>query len=865
MEGETAASSELGPLTIDGGTSIGADNASLSTCQPTRVSTISSTSHESPSHTRLSDSSLSSLPRMSNKRMSSMELPSTRDMIKSAQEQSISSERLRFNHLGVQGRTKEKEVLLQSVDNCIAGGREIVFISGKSGTGKTSLAQTISRRVEKAEGLIIRGKCDTYLRQEPFAGIAGACREVCGAILQLKLGDMSKEKHSIFQEIRDELVDKIEAEDILILTEILSPEISEIVDLDIASIHRSTDRDSAKAKQRLQHSFLQFFRVVTKYIGPLVVILDDIQWTDSASTELIRAWITDQESSRLLVLCIYRSDEVDENHIVTSMTRELNTKSEHFGFDLTELVISEFTVPEVNEILMELMSIDDDDRTLNLAVICHKRTAGNAFFLLQFIKQLWAMKLLSFSYGKFEFLWDEHDIVTQTSATTNVVDMMTVLLTSLPEEDQKRLSIAAFLGASLNPSVLDIVWEGMFVDSTSAGLVTATSVNNDDNIGCLAAAELVGIIERQETPSNRNSYRWAHDSIQEAAMALVPVADLTRMKNQIGEILLKRLNDAEKESLIFVIANLLNDATEGDHFEDKLMIAKVNLQAAKRATLFSSFDTCAKYANHGIDHLPSNSWEQHFSLTLDLYCTALEAEYSCGMPEQMLAHYDIVVANEKGSRMDKMRAHLPMVRHFNGSLQHQKASDLLVQLLDQMGHRLPKSKLSQVISTVGGMMSLKKQIQKIGIDDIASLPKMQSAHDLAIMGLLERLSQNAYRSNSKMYLPLSVLSMVRLTLSKGVSEHSPVAIVTFGVILTAIWKDYKLAYKCGQLAEQLSDRFRLRETEGRTMMYINSFTKAWVEPLFYLEASLTQAYKLSLAVGDTAMAMLVSSNAASIF
>lgn len=98
--------------------------------------------------------------------------------------------KLKFASLGLIGRHKEILQLEQAATYCREHKTSsVVFLSGESGTGKTSLARWIQDQIRNdSHSIYISGKCDALLRDDdqPFAGIAGACRELCGELLYRK-------------------------------------------------------------------------------------------------------------------------------------------------------------------------------------------------------------------------------------------------------------------------------------------------------------------------------------------------------------------------------------------------------------------------------------------------------------------------------------------------------------------------------------------------------------------------------------------------------------------------------------------------------------------------------------------------------
>ena len=147
--------------------------------------------------------------------------------------------------------------------------RELVMIDGYSGTGKSALASTLRKPVEKLGGLYVNGKFDFYMRDEPLVGVLNACNQICGAILALQWTDKEK-----FEEIRDEITAVLGSELGVILRYI--PVLEEVLNLDdvIAAkeVETTKGQTNEEGKNQFNFVFRRFIRVVGSAFKPLVMV-----------------------------------------------------------------------------------------------------------------------------------------------------------------------------------------------------------------------------------------------------------------------------------------------------------------------------------------------------------------------------------------------------------------------------------------------------------------------------------------------------------------------------------------------------------------------------------------------------------------
>jgi predicted ATPase len=146
----------------------------------------------------------------------------------------------------------------------------------------------------------------------------------------------------------------------------------------------------------------------------------------------------------------------------------------------------------------------------------------------------------------------------------------------------------------------------------------------------MVAAAQQGILERR----GPFSYRFVHDSIQEAALLLMDQP--ANLKATLGNIIVNELDEKAFEGYIFVAVNFLNEGRAPDDVESQAKLAEFNSQAAKKAMEKSAFVTASKYASKGIQLLPSNKWSKYYNITLELFSLAAELHCCLGLEDTIL-------------------------------------------------------------------------------------------------------------------------------------------------------------------------------------------------------------------------------------
>ena len=663
--------------------------------------------------------------------------------------------KLRYSSVGLYGRAKETAILQECLDRLISDnnkGRELVMISGDSGTGKTTLALSLGDQVKKLKGAIVAGKFDLNNRDEPYSGISDACNEIVGEIL--KISDNPSISDHSFDEIRNKIIAEFGAE-INLLTKII-PDLSEIIgDDEVVETDIGYQGSLESQNQQMHYAFRLLIRIVSSFFAPLVIILDDLQWADSASLELLQVLTTDRENPNLTMIGCFRSNEVDESHVLSNTMRDLQDKSKRDGFCITEIGIENLNVPEVNQIIMALLSIDDESRTLDLAEICHKRTEGNAFFFIAFVAMLENENLLNFNLGLLQWKWDVSEIEKKTTSTANVVDMLKEKMNKLPDRVVKLLQLAACLGSSFDEKVIELVWHKHVGDDAQP---------QDTGTFKTLLEQVVQEHFLEEVGPSR--YRWVHDKVEEAAMSLIPKEKQASLQFEVGLSLVRNLSEKELEAAIFVIVNLLNNPSGSMPLENikSVELAELNLLASKKAKDNSAFLSTVNYAATGIGLLPEDKWKNHYKLTLELYSIGTEAEGIVGQIDVTKAYCDEVL-NQKGcSIFDKLRLQYALMDTLVSCHRAQEASELCLHVLEQFQCKFPKNGGGQAFGAILTILKISRQKCIPTAEEMNGLTLVKDPEKAEVMKLLNLLAHQCWHTQNKLLFLLVCRRMFQWTM-----------------------------------------------------------------------------------------------------
>lgn len=344
------------------------------------------------------------------------------------------------------GREQEVEILLAAFERVAApplGGFEIVLVSGYSGIGKSSLVNEINKPIVERRGYFIKGKFDQFKRNIPYAAIIQAFQELIQQLLTESKANITKWKEKILGAIGTNgqvIIDVIPEVELIIGTQPPVPQLG-----------------ATESQNRFNRLFKKFIYVFTKKEHPLVLFLDDLQWADSASLNLIQVLSADDEQQHLLLIGAYRDNEVNVGHPLIQMLDKIQQE----GVEVNNIILKPLNFTSVHQLIAETVetlqatSRQNGASLQNFASLLFNKTAGNPFFLTQLLQTLYQEKLLRFDFTPLKggWQWDIQEIQAIGITDKNVVELIASNIQKLPDDTQKVLKLAACIGNSFSLDV----------------------------------------------------------------------------------------------------------------------------------------------------------------------------------------------------------------------------------------------------------------------------------------------------------------------------------------------------------------------------------------------------------------------------
>src|SRR5271170_2429267 len=202
------------------------------------------------------------------------------------------------------GRAREVDTLLASFDRVVESGTpELVLVSGYSGIGKSSVVNELHKVLVSPRGLFASGKFDQYKRDIPYSTLAQAFQSLTRPLLGKSEAELVSWRHALLEALgpNGRLIVDLVPDLKLIIGE--QPPVPEL--------------PPQQAQSRFQLVFRRFIAVFARAEHPLALFLDDLQWLDAATLDLIEDLLTQPDVQHLMLIGAYRDNEVNSSHPLT--------------------------------------------------------------------------------------------------------------------------------------------------------------------------------------------------------------------------------------------------------------------------------------------------------------------------------------------------------------------------------------------------------------------------------------------------------------------------------------------------------------------------------------------------------------------
>jgi predicted ATPase/signal transduction histidine kinase/GAF domain-containing protein len=639
-----------------------------------------------------------------------------------------------------------------------SGAPELLLVRGYSGIGKSSLIREFLETELEPSALVGCCKFEDLKGDAPYAALSLALREVCRRVLAKSSAELEGWRAALGRALGGNAA----------LLSQLVPELALIVGRQPALPSLLLD----ELRNRAFATFRRFFRAITEEQAPLVLFLDDLQWLDTATIELLEHVFVDPELRNVLLIGAYRDHAVAPGD---PLERAIRAVVAH-GRAVHELELMPLSSSDVARLVADSLH-SSPQRVALLSEVVGQKTGGSPFFVGQFLAALAEEGLLHFDRRQRSWGWDLPSIVAR-DYTENLAELVSERLTRLPAPTRTALRVLACLGGGASS---DLLCESL--EQTGAAL---------DEL-------LLPAVDARVVTRTSTGYSFPHDRLQETAYSLIPEDERSALHLSIGRKLRRRAG-GELDELAFEVARHLNRGAPamGERAE-RTELARLDLKLARRSQEAAAHASALGHLEAAWRLLPDEPWREEPELAFQILLARAECDFVVGDRERAEASLEELARRARDPARLGAVVCLQLGVHLTRG-EPSRAVEVGVSYLRSVGvtwdgdfryqMRQQYQSLLSSIAALGGSAA------------ITALPRLEDPDVQAVMNVCATLVSPAYFVDRDLQAWL-ILYMATLSLQHGNGDASVLAYALLCLVLGPHFDNHALALELGQQSERL--------------------------------------------------------------
>lgn len=718
---------------------------------------------------------------------------------------------------GLYGREAELSKLLGLFEDAAAGHTQFCLVHGYSGVGKTALVNELDKYQVRRRGFLVQGKFDQYHQGDTYSTLA---RTFQGLIQQLLLEPEEK-----LANWRQKLQSALAPNAALVID--LVPELALI----IGAQPEVAELPPAEAKNRLHIVLTAFVRVFAGEGHPVVLFLDDLQWCDVPTLELLRRIVCSKEQSHLLLIGAYRSNEVPAGHPLQLMLDEVSSQS-----NIVQLPVKPLDPESVAHLVADGLCRSVEE-IQPLSELLYQKAQGNPFFTNELLRHLHKVGAITPNLESDSWNWDLTK-ADWSSVSNDVVAFMVSSLRRLASETQTLLQLAACIDNRFDLKTLAQIYNKPIAETAQALLpalkqCTIRPLHNDYRL----------VDDKSEQLDFDTSYSFQHDRVQQAAYRLIDKEKLKSVHLSIGRLMLQQHADEVPDDDVIDIVGHLNAGRQLIEDPAELKeLANLNLRAGQRARKTSAYEAALGYLKLAEELAGPNAWRAEPILMQKLASETQLCNYLTGRTSEA-DQWAQKLLEHANTPLEKSDILAIRTRQYATLGRMKESVQAAIQGLALLGIEFPEEPTRADIARERAQV-----IQNLGdrqIEDLVNEPLEQDPETLTAMRLFMEVFAAAFLSGSGNLFPYLVLKSVNLSLRSGICPESAFNYAAYGMILCGELDDPALGYQYGKVGLAINEKLGDLTLRARVIYVYAMFIHHWSEHW----SSLTPWFKKGIEAG----------------
>ena len=701
------------------------------------------------------------------------------------------------------GREREIEVLDARYAAAAAGRLQALWVRGETGAGKSALIDELRPQLAKTGGYLAIGKADPY-RDRPYDAWLAALGGLAHQLLiesDARLERWQRELRAGLGNIAGALVE-------------LVPDLTFI----LGEVPPVPPLGPREAQARLSLALRRFVSICATPQHPLVVFLDDLQWSDAGTRALLENLLSSGEHAALLLIGAYRSNDVDGAHPLSGLIERVA----ELGATCTSLELGPLASPAVVAMLGAALE-RPPDAVQSLAELIGRKTGNTPLLVRQFVEHIHARGLLQHRGGS-GWEWDAAEVVAA-DIPDGAVELMTAKIEKLEPELRSVLQLASCVGDEFDVALLGELGRG----------------EREDLKLSLFALSDAGLIAPCPV-----GFRFVHDRIREAAQQLLSEAERARIHFDTGRLLLERTPESERDARVFEIVEHLNRGRVHISEELRVAVMELDLRAGSRALAAGAAVTACGYLDVARSLFRSEDWGAHRPIGFPLHIQSAEGCFQTQDFEQALALLEqldrLALTPLEYTQVESKR--LQVLALTKGVTE---CGPYVMAVLRKLGVRWPLHP-----SRLRGWLAIqwvRLQLQRRPDDRLLEPAPSVDALRRAVQLFINASGGVRSRIDAELSVLASCLSM-RRALREGYIGFPGFTLAGYAVFMHARIGDCALSRRLGRIALELSERIPDPVFTPRTQFMIHTLLEPWLMRRRQALVSMERTAELTSEAGD---------------
>ena len=728
------------------------------------------------------------------------------------------------------GRETEIKALLGYYKNLQEVRSMMVLVAGYSGVGKSSLIKHVKFPIIQQQGNFISGKFDQFKKDIPYYAFIEAIQEFIKNLLTESQDRINLWKQRIIH---------ILGENAGLITEVV-PHLSMI----IGKQPPVPKLQPAEQEARFDMVLLDFIYAFSSVTNPLVIFLDDLQWADFSSLNLVKRILENPRQDGILILGAYRDNEVEKGHPLLLTLKQLKESKAK----IKTIELKPLNEETTSQIVADSFGMGiEQSRQLGSQV--YDKTKGNPFFIHSFLKSLFIKRLIKKDpYAGWQ--WNTKEIE-NLGFTDNVIDLMTDALINLPIETQEMLKYAAALGNTFDLKDLAeiAVKSQLEIFEQLKPAIVSGYVNAIDKRYRSISINSFYENETKNVPSAQ--FIFTHDKVQQAAYGLISQDELVYVHLRIGRLMMQNRSAVQLQESVF---ELLNHFAISLHLvkdlDEKSRIIELCLLAGRKAKDSTSYRLGIRFLNMAKSLLDYESWSKNYKVTFDILIELGECEYLNGN-QRKAEHLFKEVLSYARTNYEKLKVYY---LHSSLYLKQGNTTESLrlgLEAVKLYNIRFPKNKMLIQVQTLFTLMKY-LFLFSTKYKKPESLFQLQDCTDeetIALNKFLIDLATSAYQQDQNLMM-LVIFKIVKSFIRKGFTDASGWGYSGFSVVVLSALKMQHRGFNLWDLTIKLHQRTSSPLIKWRLNYTVIAFHNHWRLPFRESFESIEETIKACVLNGD---------------